>query len=360
MPHLFEPLTLRGATLRNRIGVSPMCQYSCTDGMATDWHLVHLGSRAVGGAGLVMVEASAVEPRGRISPADMGLWSDAHVSPLARIARFVKEQGAVPGIQLAHAGRKASTAVPWAGGGSLSNADGGWPTVAPSAIPFSPKDRVPAEMTKSDIAAILDAFHAAAVRAREAGFGLVELHAAHGYLAHSFISPLSNRRDDEYGGSFENRIRFVLAALRAVRSGWPENRPVSVRLSCTDWAQGGWTLEESVDLARRLKEEGADLVDCSSGGLVPDAKVPVGAGYQVPLSEAVRRGAGILTAAVGLITEPMQADEIVRNGRADLVLLAREELRSPYWPVHAARVLGQTKSLRIPPQYWRGIPPAGD
>ena len=360
MPHLFEPLTLRGATLRNRIGVSPMCQYSCTDGMATDWHLVHLGSRAVGGAGLVMVEASAVEPRGRISPADMGLWSDAHVSPLARIARFVKEQGAVPGIQLAHAGRKASTAVPWAGGGSLADADGGWPTVAPSAIPFSPKDRVPAEMTKSDIAAVLDAFHAAAVRAREAGFSLVELHAAHGYLAHSFLSPLSNRRDDEYGGSFENRIRFVLAALRAVRSGWPENRPVSVRLSCTDWAQGGWTLEESVDLARRLKEEGADLVDCSSGGLVPDAKVPVGAGYQVPLSEAVRRGAGILTAAVGLITEPMQADEIVRNGRADLVLLAREELRSPYWPVHAARVLGQTKSLRIPPQYWRGIPTAGD
>jgi 2,4-dienoyl-CoA reductase-like NADH-dependent reductase (Old Yellow Enzyme family) len=359
VPDLFDPLTLRGATLRNRIGVSPMCQYSCTDGLATDWHLVHLGSRAVGGAGLVMVEATAVEARGRISPADMGLWSDAHVPPLARIARFVSEQGAVPGIQLAHAGRKASTAVPWLGSGSLPDDEGGWPSIAPSAIPFSPKDRTPVAMTTTDIAAVLDAFRRAAVRAREAGFGFVELHAAHGYLAHSFLSPLSNRRTDDYGGSFENRIRFVIEALRAIRSDWPEDRPVFVRLSCTDWAEGGWTLEESVALARLLKSEGADLVDCSSGGLVPDAKVPVGAGYQVPLAEAVRRGAGVPTAAVGLITEPMQADEIVRNGRADLVLLAREELRSPYWPIHAARVLGQTKNVRIPPQYWRGIPPAG-
>jgi 2,4-dienoyl-CoA reductase-like NADH-dependent reductase (Old Yellow Enzyme family) len=358
MPHLFDPLTLRGVTLRNRIGVSPMCQYSSVDGMATDWHLVHLGSRAVGGAGLVMVEATAVEPRGRISPADMGLWSDAHVPPLARIARFVREQGAVPGIQLAHAGRKASTAAPWKGGGPLSDDEGGWPTIAPSPVPFSPEHRVPAEMTKSDIAAVLDAFHAAAVRAKAAGFEWVELHAAHGYLAHSFCSPLSNRRSDEYGGGFENRVRFVLAALRAVRAAWPEDRPLSVRLSCTDWAEGGWTLEESVDLARRLKDGGADLVDCSSGGLVPDAKVPLGAGYQVPLAEAVRRGAGVPTAAVGLITEPMQADEIVRNGRADLVLLAREELRSPYWPIHAAKILGQAERLAIPPQYWRGIPPA--
>jgi 2,4-dienoyl-CoA reductase-like NADH-dependent reductase (Old Yellow Enzyme family) len=358
MPHLFDPLTLRGTSLRNRIGVSPMCQYSCVDGMATDWHLVHLGSRAVGGAGLVMVEATAVAQRGRISPADMGIWSDAHVPPLARIARFVREQGAVPGIQLAHAGRKASTAIPWTGGASLSDADGGWPTIAPSPIPFSPKDRVPAEMTKSDIAAVLDAFHAAAVRARAAGFEWVELHAAHGYLAHTFCSPLSNRRTDEYGGTFENRIRFVLAALRAVRAAWPENRPLAVRLSCTDWAEGGWTLEESVDLSRRLKAEGADLIDCSSGGLVPDAKIPLGAGYQVPLAEAVRRGAGVPTAAVGLITEPMQADEIVRNGRADLVLLAREELRSPYWPIHAAKILSQVERLAIPPQYWRGIPPA--
>ncbi len=358
MPHLFDPLTLRGATFRNRIGVSPMCQYSCLDGLATDWHLVHLGSRAVGGAGLVMVEATAVEARGRISPADMGLWSDAHIEPLARIARFVSEQGAVPGIQLAHAGRKASTAVPWAGSGPVADADGGWQAIAPSAIPFSPKDRTPAEMTAADIAAILDAFRKATIRAKEAGFGLVELHAAHGYLAHSFLSPLSNRRTDSYGGPFENRTRFALEALGAIRSAWPDEKPVSVRLSCTDWADGGWTLEDSVALARRLKDEGADLVDCSSGGLVPDAKVPVGAGYQVPLAEAVRRGAGIPTAAVGLITEPMQADEIVRNGRADLVLLAREELRSPYWPIHAARVLGQTKSLRIPPPYWRGIPPA--
>jgi len=340
-----------------------MCQYSSVDGLATDWHLVHLGSRAVGGAGLVMVEATAVEARGRISPADMGLWSDAHVPPLARIARFVSEQGAIPGIQLAHAGRKASTAVPWAGGGSVADADadadGGWLAIAPSAVPFSPKDRTPAEMTTGDIAEVLDAFRKATIRAREAGFGLVELHAAHGYLAHSFLSPLSNRRADEWGGSFENRIRFVLEALRAVRSAWPEDRPVSVRLSCTDWADGGWTLEDSVALARRLKDDGADLLDCSSGGLVPDAKVPVGAGYQVPLAEAVRRGAEIPTAAVGLITEPMQADEIVRNGRADLVLLAREELRNPYWPIHAARVLGQMKNVRIPPQYWRGIPPAG-
>jgi 2,4-dienoyl-CoA reductase-like NADH-dependent reductase (Old Yellow Enzyme family) len=358
MPHLFDALTIRGTTLRNRIGVSPMCQYSAVDGMATDWHLVHLGSRAVGGAGLVMVEATAIAPRGRISPADMGIWSDAHVAPLARIARFVREQGAVPGLQLAHAGRKASTGVPWTGIGPLSDADGGWPTIAPSAIPFGPKDRVPAEMTKSDIAAVLDAFHAAAVRAREAGFEWVELHAAHGYLAHSFCSPLSNRRSDEYGGTFENRIRFILAALRAVRSGWSGDRPLSVRLSCTDWAAGGWTLEESVDLARRLKDEGADLIDCSSGGLVPDAKVPAGAGYQVPFAEAIRSGAGVPTAAVGLITEPMQADEIIRNGRADLVLLAREELRSPYWPIHAARVLGQAERLEVPPQYWRGIPPA--
>ncbi|HQR44499.1 MAG TPA: NADH:flavin oxidoreductase/NADH oxidase [Thermoanaerobaculia bacterium] len=357
MPHLFDPLTLRGTTFRNRIGVSSMCQYSAVDGMATDWHLVHLGSRAVGGAGLVMVEATAVEPRGRISPADLGLWSDVQVVPLARIARFVREQGAVPGIQLAHAGRKASTAVPWLGSGSVPEADGGWRTVGPSAIPFSPDVRAPAEMTKSDIASVLDAFHAAALRAREADFGLVELHAAHGYLAHSFLSPLSNRRGDEYGGSFENRTRFVLAALRAVRSAWPEERPLAVRISCTDWAEGGWTLEESVELARRLKEEGADLVDCSSGGLVPDAKVPVGSGYQVPLAEAVRRGARIPTAAVGLITEPAQADEIVRNGRADLVLLAREELRSPYWPIHAATVLGQRDKLPIPPPYWRGIPP---
>jgi len=357
MPHLFDPLTLRGVTLRNRIGVSPMCQYSAVDGLANDWHLVHLGSRAVGGAGLVMTEATAVEARGRISPADLGIWSDAHIPPLARIARFVKEQGAVPGIQLAHAGRKAGHAVPWKGGAPLVDAEGGWTSIAPSAIPFSPEDRVPSEMTKSDIATVLDAFHAAALRAREAGFGWVELHAAHGYLLHSFLSPLSNRRTDEYGGGFENRIRFVLAALRAVRSAWPEERPCSVRLSCTDWAEGGWALEDSVSLARRLKDEGADLVDCSSGGLVFDAKVPAGAGHQVPFAEAVRRGAGLPTTAVGMITDPMQADEIVRNGRADLVFLAREELRNPYWPIRAAQALGHADRLEIPPQYWRGLPP---
>jgi 2,4-dienoyl-CoA reductase-like NADH-dependent reductase (Old Yellow Enzyme family) len=358
MPHLFDPLTLRGETLRNRIGVSPMCQYSSVDGFASDWHLVHLGSRAIGGAGLVMTEAAAVEARGRISPSDLGIWSDAHVPSLERIARFVRGQGAVPGIQLAHAGRKASVSRPWEGDAAVSDADGGWAPIAPSALAFSPAGRFPSEMTKSDIAAVLDAFHAAAIRAREAGFGLVELHAAHGYLAHSFLSPLSNRRSDEYGGGFENRIRFVLAALRAVRAAWPAERPLSVRLSCTDWAEGGWTLEESVALAGRMKDEGADLVDCSSGGLVPGVKVPAGAGYQVPFAEAVRRGAGIATAAVGLITDPMQADEIVRNGRADVVLLAREELRNPYWPIRAAQALGHADRLEAPPQYWRGIPPA--
>ncbi|MFI5182227.1 MAG: NADH:flavin oxidoreductase/NADH oxidase [Thermoanaerobaculia bacterium] len=357
MPHLFDPLTLRETTFRNRIGVSPMCQYSSRDGLATDWHLVHLGSRAVGGAGLVMVEATAVEARGRISPADMGLWSDAHVPPLARIVRFVKEQGVVAGIQLAHAGRKASTAVPWLGSGSLSEAEGGWSTIAPSAIPFSTKDRTPAEMTTGDIVAVLASFHDATIRAREAGFGLVELHAAHGYLAHSFLSPLSNRRADSWGGTFENRSRFVLEALRAIRSAWPDDRPVFVRLSCTDWVDGGWTLEDSVALARRLRQEGADLVDSSSGGLVPDAVVPVALGYQVPLSERIRKEAGIPTAAVGMITEPAQADEIVRSGRADLVLLAREELRSPYWPIRAAKELGHLDRLAVPPQYWRGIPP---
>ena len=358
MPHLFDPLTLRGTTLRNRIGVSPMCQYSCVDGLATDWHLVHLGSRAVGGAGLVMVEATAVEARGRISPADLGLWSDAHAEPLARIARFVKRQGAVPGIQLAHAGRKASTAVPWKGSGSLADAEGGWPTIAPSAIPFSPKDRTPAEMTAADVAAVLDAFRRAAARAREAGFDVVELHAAHGYLAHSFLSPLSNRRTDAYGGTFANRTRFVLEALRALRTEWPDGKPVFVRLSCTDWADGGWTLDDSVALARLLKIDGADLVDCSSGGAVPDAKVAVGPGYQVPFAERIRREAGIPTAAVGMITEPAEAEAILSGDRADLVLLAREELRNPYWPIRAAKELGQEARLDVPPPYWRGIPPA--
>jgi 2,4-dienoyl-CoA reductase-like NADH-dependent reductase (Old Yellow Enzyme family) len=354
MPGLFDPLTLKSVTLRNRIGVSPMCQYSSFDGMATDWHLVHLGSRAVGGAALVMVEATAVEPRGRISPNDMGLWSDAHVEPLARIARFIREQGAVPGIQLAHAGRKASRSRPWEGDAPLEDTAGGWVMIAPSPIPFGPGGRVPAMMTRDDIETVHAAFRAAATRAREAGFSWLELHAAHGYLCHSFYSPLSNRRQDDFGGAFENRVRFTREALRSIRSVWPDTLPLSVRLSCTDWIEGGWTLDDTVALARMLKTDGADLIDCSSGGIIPGVKIPVAAGYQTPFAQAVR-GAGVASAAVGMITEPMQADEIVRNGRADLVLLAREELRNPYWPIAAAQVLGEMDRVEVPPQYARGI-----
>lgn len=356
MPSLFDPLVLRDVILRNRVGVSPMCQYSSDDGLASDWHLVHLGSRAVGGAGLVMVEATAVEARGRISPQDMGIWSDAHVAPLERVARFVAGQGAAAGIQLAHAGRKASTSRPWEGDRPLADAEGGWPVIGPSAIPFRDDWRVPAAMTEADIASTLAAFRAATARAREAGFTWIELHAAHGYLCHSFYSPLSNRRDDAYGGSFDNRIRFTIEAFRAVRSEWPERLPVAVRLSCSDWTEDGWTIEDSVSLARRLKQEGADLVDCSSGGNVSGAKIPSGAGYQVPFSEAVKRGAGIPTAAVGLITDPMQADQIVRNGQADLVLLARAELADPYWPIHAARALRCEDRCPVPVQYGRSSP----
>jgi 2,4-dienoyl-CoA reductase-like NADH-dependent reductase (Old Yellow Enzyme family) len=362
VPSLFDSLALRDLTLRNRVGVSPMCQYSSENGLANDWHLVHLGSRAVGGAGLVMVEATAVEARGRISPQDMGIWSDAHVEPLARVARFVAEQGATAGIQLAHAGRKASTSRPWEGDRPLTDAERGWPVVGPSAIPFREGWRVPAAMTEPDIAATIAAFRAATARAREAGFTWVELHAAHGYLCHSFYSPLSNRRDDAYGGSFENRIRFTLEALRAVRSEWPERLPVAVRLSCTDWVEVGWTIEDTVSLARRLGQEGADLFDCSSGGNVPGVKIPSGAGYQVPFSEAVKRGTGMATAAVGLITDPMQADQIVRNGQADMVFLGRAELRDPYWPIHAARALGYEDRSPVPAQYGRaftGISPPG-
>jgi len=353
MPHLFEPITFRGVTLRNRIGVSPMCQYSSEDGQATDWHLVHLGSRAAGGAGLVMAEATAVEPRGRISPQDAGLWWDKQIEPLAGITSFISRHGATPGIQLAHAGRKASTARPWEKNGrkNLSDSEGGWPTVAPSAIPFQAGDRAPEELDRAGIRAIQEAFVSATRRALAAGYRWLELHAAHGYLCHSFYSPLSNHRTDEYGGSFENRIRFTLETAECMRRVWPENLPMSVRLSCTDWYAGGWTLEESIELAKRLKSAGVDLIDCSSGAGTPLAKPPVGASFQVPLSEAIRRGADIATSAVGLITEPMQADEIVRNGRADVVLLAREMLRDPYWPVHAAAALGQRAAVSLPAPY---------
>lgn len=355
MAHLFDPLNLRGITIRNRIGVSPMCQYSAEDGFANDWHLVHLGARASGGAGLVIAEATAVEARGRISPQDLGLWTDEQIEMLGRITRFIKSQGATPAIQLAHAGRKASTAQPWNGGGPVAPNQGGWQPVGASDIPFADGYPTPTELSTADVGGLVDAFRAAAVRADAAGFDIIELHAAHGYLLHSFLSPLSNQRTDQYGGSFENRIRLLLETAIATRTIWPESKPLLVRISCTDWVEGGWTIEESVELARRLKAVGVDLIDCSSGGSSPLAKIPVGAGYQTPFAERIRREANIATAAVGMITQPMQADEIVSNGRADMVLLARELLRDPYWPIHAAKALHKLEQAPIPPQYGRAF-----
>ena len=351
MSRLFSPLRLRGATFRNRIFVSPMCQYSSEDGLPTDWHLVHLGSRAVGGAGLVMVEATAVAPEGRISPADSGLWSSAHAEAFSRIAKFIKSQGAVPGIQLAHAGRKASTAAPWDGGLAVDPKTGGWTPLAPSAVRFDEGYAMPREMTKGDIAAAVKGFGKAVRLALDAGFEVVELHFAHGYLAHEFLSPLSNRRTDPYGGSLENRMRFPLEIAAAARKEWPDRLPLFARLSCTDWAEGGWDVPDSVELSRRLKASGVDLIDCSSGGLVPHARIPVGPGYQVPLAERIRKEASVATGAVGLITEPRQAEEIVALGRADAVLMAREFLRDPYWPLHAASALGADAAW--PKQYGR-------
>ena len=350
-PHLFSPLTLRSVTLRNRIGVSPMCQYSAMDGVANEWHYVHLGSRAVGGAGLVMVEATGVAPEGRITPGCMGLWNEKQIEPLARIAQFVKSRGAVAGIQIAHAGRKASADLPWRGGAHLSDAQGGWEIVAPSAIAFGGDlTKVPRAMTEAGIARVQNNFVATAKRALAAGFNFLELHAAHGYLFNEFLSPLANRRTDKYGGSFENRVRFLLDTTRAVRQVWPDNLPLAVRISAIDWMLGGWQIEDSIALAKLLKAEGVDLMDCSSGGVVPDAKITVAPGYQVPFAEKVRHGAGIATAAVGFITEPKPADDIIRGGQADLVLLAREFLRDPYWPAHAARALGQKDKLPPPNQ----------
>ncbi len=354
MPHLFEPFTLHDVTLRNRIGMSPMCQYSYQDGFANDWLVAHLGARAAGGAGLMIIEATAVEARGRITPDDLGLWSDEQVEPLARAVRFVKEQGAVAGIQIAHAGRKASTLRPWDGGGPVPEANPrGWPVVGPSPLPFDPSYPTPHELSVPEILAVQDAFQTAAERALAAGIQWLEIHAAHGYLIHSFYSPLSNQRSDAYGGSFENRIRFLIETARKVRRTWPERLPLTVRLTCTDWVSNGWQVEETVELARKLKEEGVDLIDCSSGGNLPQAPVPLGPGYQVPLSEAVRRGTGIATATVGIITSAQHADEIIRNGRADLVLLGRELLRNPSWPQQAALALKQPAP--VPPQYLRAF-----
>lgn len=352
---LFDSLKIRGITLRNRIVVSPMCQYSCEDGLATDWHFVHLGSRAVGGAGLVIAEATAVEARGRISPQDLGLWSDAHIEPLARIVRFVHSQGAAAGIQLAHAGRKASTTRPWDGGGRVEEGQGGWKDVlAPSAVPFAPDYPMPREISLRDIADVVRAFGEAARRALQAGYRVLEIHAAHGYLLHSFFSPLSNHRSDSYGGSFENRTRIAREVIEAVRRQWPEKFPLFIRISATDWTEGGWDVEQSVELARMLRPLGVDLVDCSSGGNVPGAKIPMAPGYQTQFAERIRRDAKILTGAVGLITSAVQAEQILRSGQADLVVLARQMLRDPYWPLHAASQLGV--DVAWPKQYVRAKP----
>ena len=353
MAHLFEPLALRSVTLSNRVAVSPMCEYSSDDGFANDWHLVHLGSRAVGGAGLVLTEATAVEARGRISARDLGLWKDAHVEFLSRIVRFLESNGAVPGIQLAHAGRKASTAVPWESAAGAAPAAGGWEPIAPSAIPFSERTLTPRAMTLDDVEEVVRAFAAASRRAVAAGFRVIELHFAHGYLVHEYLSPLSNLRQDAYGGGFEQRIRLALEITRAVRAEWPDRLPLLARLSCTDWVEGGWTPEESVELARRLSAEGVDLVDCSSGGLVPYARIDAVPGYQVPFARRIRAEAGVPTGAVGLINTPAQAEGIVRDGDADVVMLARAMLRDPYWAIHAADELGPSEARRIPVQYLR-------
>jgi len=354
MPHLFDPLSLRGVTLANRVVVSPMCQYSSVDGFANDWHYVHLASRAVGGAALVFTEATAVTPEGRISPQDLGIYDDRHVDALARIVRFVHEQKGAAGMQLAHAGRKGSTTPPWKGITRVDPADGGWTPVGPTNEPFSPAYPTPCALTVADIGRIVAAFRAAAQRALAAGFDVVEIHAAHGYLIHEFLTPLVNTRTDDYGGSFDNRARLCLEVAEAVRGVWPERLPVFMRISSTDWKEGGWDIEQAVELARRLGPRGIDLVDCSSGGAVPDVTIPLGPDYQVPFAERIRRDAGIATGAVGLITEPHQADAIVRDGKADCVLLARELLRDPYWPMRAARELGHATPW--PVQYLRAAP----
>ena len=355
MPHLFDPLKQRSITFRNRIGVSPMCQYSSIEGRATDWHLVHLGSRAVGGAAMVMMEATAIEPRGRISPGDNGIWSDAHLPQLSRITQFIDEQGSIAAVQLAHAGRKATREIPWVGENAVASDAGGWNVIGPSPIAFAEGYQSPQELTGIEIKGLVASFAAAAKRAKDAGFKLIELHGAHGYLIHNFLSPLSNQRRDEFGGSFENRIRFLIEVTQAVRKVWPEELPLWVRLSCSDWAEGGWTLAESVQLSGLLKKEGVDLIDCSSGGNAILAKIPVGSGYQIPFAEAIRKKANVATGAVGMITDPMQADEIIRNGRADMIFLARELLRDPYWPLHAAKAVHQMKVAPVPLQYKRAF-----
>lgn len=355
MSELFNPLTIRGLKLPHRIAVSPMCQYSSIDGYANDWHLVHLGSRAVGGASLVFTEATAVLPEGRISPQDLGIWSDGHVEFLSRIVKFLADHGAAAGIQLAHAGRKGSTFRPWeVRQGEIPLEEDGWEVIAPSPIRFAPNYPQPRELARSEIQKVANAFARAAERAVVAGFRVIEIHAAHGYLIHEFLSPFSNQRNDEYGGSFENRTRLLREVVSTVRGVIPEHMPLFVRISSTDWKEGGWDIEQSIALARVLNPMGVDLFDCSSGGNIPDAKIPMGPGYQVPFAERIRREAGIMTGAVGMITDYKQADEIIRNGRADMVLIAREFLRDPYLPLHAAQAMQQ--EITWPAQYLRAAP----
>jgi 2,4-dienoyl-CoA reductase-like NADH-dependent reductase (Old Yellow Enzyme family) len=348
---LFSPIRIREVEFKNRIFVSPMCEYSAVDGHPQTWHMVHLGSRAVGGASLVMTEATAVEKRGRISPSDTGIYLDAHVASWRPIVDFIKSQGAVPGMQLAHAGRKGSTAVPWSGGKAVAPHNGGWEPVAPSAVAFEPDYPMPRALTLEEIPEVVAAFGKAAQRALEAGFEVVEIHGAHGYLIHEFLSPLCNTRQDEYGGSLENRMRFALDVAKQIRKIWPERSPLFFRVSATDWKEGGWDLEQTIELSKKLKLVGVDLIDVSSGGAVPNVKIPVGPGYQVGFAEAIRKQAQIPTGAVGMITDPQQAETILESGQADAVFLARELLRDPYWPRRAAKTLGA--EIKAPVQYQR-------
>ena len=351
MALLFEPLSIKSITLKNRIAVSPMCEYSAEDGFANDWHLVHLGSRAVGGAGLIISEACAVSPEGRITAQDIGIWKEAHIANLKRITHFIKLQGSVAAVQLAHAGRKASCAQPWKGGQQLTENEGGWQTVGPSAIAFTEGTLAPVALSKEAIKQVVDNFKIAALRSLEAGFEVLEIHAAHGYLIHEFYSPLSNFRDDEYGGSFENRIRLLMEIVEAVQSVWPADLPVFVRISATDWVDNGWNLNDSILLCKILKEKGVDLIDCSSGGNIGHAKIPVGPGYQVPFSDQIKKQTAMFTGAVGMITEAQQAEEILNKKEADLIIIAREFLRDPYFPLHAADTLHHP--LEWPVQYQR-------
>lgn len=351
MSHLFSSLTIRGISFKNRIVVSPMCQYSSEDGFANDWHLVHLGSRAVGGAGLIITEATAVSPEGRISPNDLGIWKDEHIAYLKRITQFLEAHGAMPGMQLAHAGRKASKSQPWTHDHLVLPSEGGWKTVAPSSIAFDKDYDTPIELDKAGIEKVVADFKAAAIRAHKAGFKVIEIHGAHGYLINEFLSPLSNKRTDEYGGSFENRIRLLLEVVAAIRSVWPEEYPLFVRISSTDWTPDGWQIEDSVALAKILKEKGVDLIDCSSGGVIPNVKIPAGPNYQVPFADAVRNQAGIATGTVGVIVAAEQAESILANGQADLIVMARELLRDPYFPIHAASELNE--DIQWPVQYER-------